>query len=290
MFAYRDRIRKASALTSRWTAAQRQRILQTPEIKELLATLQLDVTKRIFVSTAIARDVRLDPVIPTGISTRHLERLQKWMVPTAEALARSFVDAFIMEAAEHSYTAAGPLNFFGSVHVSETQPETRTVLSGDVDYCYAYGESESVTIENICLIIEAKKRSESPSSGKILQLLTYMAIVHRARKAAGKANPGVLGVTTTGFLWSSAASTMTGEKVAVLRHLKFYLKACQFASPATTTFASADDLAQDSLAVNINHHLTGYEVSTRNQEEQPSNSDMENFNLEVVGEEDHDSD
>lgn len=229
----------------------------------------------------------LDPFEPTDVFVQQFKRYQKYFGGWSEAAARSRIDVFLAEAFEHCPQVADsrtPLKFFGEVSVEMTSPKGDLRLTGSGDYFLAYGEKSLGPLrpENVTLVVEAKNGGAGGAKG-LCQLLTYLAVLHRARVAAQKQAPVVFGILTTSQSWTfcyidasgHARRTVAveGNVQSVLRSLVFVLSAAMFTSSLTTPFASEDLLAAS--GVGSIRNIVGYQPVFKAGKEPRKVSDLE---------------
>ncbi|KAJ3166159.1 hypothetical protein HDU87_002344 [Geranomyces variabilis] len=178
-----------------------------------------------------------------------------------ESLTRSYVDAVVLEAMVHQPDAGDdtiPTSFYGEVAINAQRNDV--LLSGIGDYVFAYGERPTKKIENISLVGEAKAAVDKKA---IVQTLTYMGIVHRARMREGKASAQVFGYLTDYKSWmflrishnsmvsvsnvlpfASSDVAVQGNIVALLSRL---MHEARLQSPTTTPQPSRSDLVPDPI-------------------------------------------
>ncbi|KAL2832972.1 hypothetical protein BDW59DRAFT_157116 [Aspergillus cavernicola] len=72
----------------------------------------------------------------------------------------------------------------------------KCIVSGRTDYSLWHGDAGH--IEANMLVVEAKKRGESGTS----QALSYMAMLHHARRKAGRNDTSVYGIATDSYHWA----------------------------------------------------------------------------------------
>ncbi|KND02974.1 uncharacterized protein SPPG_08977 [Spizellomyces punctatus DAOM BR117] len=316
MIAIKKRFSKAQAVAQQWTEERRQQLLKDPEIKELLGALELERAQSVPVSSASPEDIAkvtgfnfsqndmegysnwdleaqnvIPPLQPSDVFTRQMDRLNRWFNPKSEALARSFLDNYILEGLEHTQPSDSPLTFYGEVSVSQTNPSVKMTLAGDIDYVFAYGDATKPQVQNIVLLAEAKSRRVAIGGWIMVQLLAYMAMVYRARKVSKKINPGVFGIMTNGHAWIFCRIDNDGEVYqsprytgtdVVLRNLAFVLDASKISSPSTTPFGSEEDLSASSVFASL-EHLAGYTPAIKSAEEEAESQDPQNFDVVFEG-------
>ncbi|TPX63500.1 hypothetical protein SpCBS45565_g06585 [Spizellomyces sp. 'palustris'] len=290
-----------------------EQLLATPEIKEMLGALEFEKPLSVPVSSASCEDIdevtgfnfcknqfngynnwdlqAQNGIPPFQASDDFTQHTDRWSTPDSEALPRSFLDTYILEALQHTQPSERPLTCYGEVSVSQTNPSVNLTLSGDVDYVLAYGNARKTQIQSILLLAVAKSRILPIGGWTILQLLAYMAIVYRARKETKKINPGVFGFMTNGHVWIFCridndgkvyqSANYTGTEV-VLRNLAFVLDASKIASPSTTPFGSDENLAESSVVSSL-ERLTGYTPTIKSAEEERETQNPQNFSLDVGG-------
>ncbi|KAJ3166193.1 hypothetical protein HDU88_003416 [Geranomyces variabilis] len=218
---------------------------------------------------------KLPPLEPSQTFLVHMARYGKWFSGGSEALTRSKIDTCLTEAMERGAELLGinqsSLKFFGEVTFRMHDPVSRLTLNGDAEYSLAFGENGESEAKNVSFIVEAKSASQGFDNQGRRQLLAYMAIVHCARKKAKKAQPGVFGLLTDVTHWEffridndgiASRSSIFYEDdnyCAPLRHLAYVTTAAQALSPATTPYASREQLRASSLS--SLEDLPGFRVS-----------------------------
>ncbi|KAI8820250.1 uncharacterized protein EV422DRAFT_84830 [Fimicolochytrium jonesii] len=180
--------------------------------------------------------------------------LEKYFDMRSEPLTRTYIDCISLEVMRH--TAPEPtmqqLRLYGEISASYTSPETGLTLSGAGDYFLGYGERSGESLENLSLVGEAKTRGTKIGDTIILQTLSYMLMVHVARKRTKKAHPRVYGFATNGYEWVFLVIEDNGKlgrsrqydirwnKVEIWKRLKFVFEAARDSSPTTTPAVSRE--------------------------------------------------
>ncbi|KAI9009410.1 hypothetical protein BC832DRAFT_363496 [Gaertneriomyces semiglobifer] len=318
MSATGKRHAKVREFAKGWSEERRARLLEIPELRTILEFLELDKPSTFEVASATAAQIlkvtaldftknqrfgysnwdlgadnALPSLTPSNAFTEHVCRVNKWFTPEKEALTRSLVDGYILEAAEVAEKEGlrSSLVFFGELSIRQHNPETQATLSGSMDNVFAYADGQEEYVHNIFLIGVAKNQYEPFGGRRVLQLFGYMAMVFRARQRAKKTNPGVFGFITNGAFWIFARidndgsiwqSAVFSDEATVLRHLSFVLIAATAASPSTTPYGCVENLSESSLSEAFDS-LPGFEATTRTTTESRLDAEVENFFLETAG-------
>ncbi|KAI9785973.1 MAG: hypothetical protein M1839_008239 [Geoglossum umbratile] len=135
------------------------------------------------------------------------------------------------------------LRFETELKCPVTYKNEHRLLSGFVDYSLWYSD-ENGTSTNL-LIVETKKLGTSETA--IGQLLAYMAVVHRTRKAEGKQNAVIYGMTTDNNLFrffrldndskvsrSKILEWKLGEDELICAYIRYIIRAAMASSPSTS--------------------------------------------------------
>ncbi|KAI9775168.1 MAG: hypothetical protein M1839_001419 [Geoglossum umbratile] len=135
------------------------------------------------------------------------------------------------------------LRFETELKCPVTYKNEHRLLSGFADYSLWYPD-ENGTSTNL-LIVETKKLGTYETATG--QLLAYMAVVHRTRKAEGKQNAVVYGMTTDSNLFrffrldndskvsrSKILEWKLGEDELICTYIRYIIRAAMASSPSTS--------------------------------------------------------
>jgi len=193
-------------------------------------------------------------------------------------MTRSFLDAYILEVMRNlppqMLSGTSRMRVFGEITLEASSDDL--TLSGCGDWMMAYGE-RNANLHNVSLTGEAKNKGDGAflTNSAIFQLLTYMLVVHRARRQVNKEHPCVFGFLTNQTLWrfykiddvgeifSSAIFALSAprEQEIILGNLLYIFQQAQMSSQTTTPAQSVEDIPPGEAVSSTSIDLSGRELA-----------------------------
>ncbi|KAJ3174026.1 hypothetical protein HDU87_007241 [Geranomyces variabilis] len=200
----------------------------------------------------------LKPLSPSKFFLGHRAKLMKFFDLKSEPMTRSFLDAYLLETMSQMKPGIEKLSLVGEIGIQYTS-STGAFINGFGDWVLAYGEvGTGRHTYNISLIGEAKRSGglELDAEQNILQLLTYMIIVHKERLKAGKQSAAVCGflsnfdrfrffkITHEGSILKSHSFDERREPGLILACMHKLFTSAQASSPSTMAPSQAATMTQ----------------------------------------------
>ncbi|KAJ3157585.1 hypothetical protein HDU86_003237 [Geranomyces michiganensis] len=200
----------------------------------------------------------LKPLTPSKFFMGHRAKLMKFFDLKSEPMTRSFLDAYLLETMLQMKPGIEKLSLLGEIGIQYTS-NTGAFINGFGDWVLAYGEVGTARhTYNISLIGEAKRSGglELDAEQNILQLLTYMIIVHKERLKAGKQSAAVYGflsnfdrfrffmITHEGSIHKSHSFDESREQGLILACMHKIFTSAQASSPSTKAPSEAEAMTQ----------------------------------------------